>query len=75
MRRILLALAVAGLVVVATAGGDAVYQSQHIALTPVAAGEVGSGFVENIHANGPTIYTHELDYTLGPVALQGVTSR
>jgi hypothetical protein len=32
---------------------------QHISLTPVAAGEAGSGFVENIHANGPNIYAHE----------------
>ena len=35
--------------------------------------EVGSGFVENIHANGPMIYAHELDYTLGQVALHVVT--
>jgi len=59
MRRILLALAVAGLMVVPAAAGDAVYRSQQIALTPVAAGEIGSGFVENIHANGPMIYAHE----------------
>ena len=59
MRRILVALVVAALVVVPAAAGDAVYHSQHIALTPVAAGESGSGFVENIHANGPTIYAHE----------------
>ena len=51
IRPILLALAVSGLVVVPAAAGDAVYHSEHIALTPVAAGEVGSGFVENIHAN------------------------
>jgi hypothetical protein len=70
MRRIL--LAVAGRVVVPAAACDAVYQSQHLALTSVAAGEVGSGFVENIHANGPMIYAHELEYPLGPVA-QGVT--
>jgi hypothetical protein len=34
-------------------------RSQHISLTPVAVGESGSGFVENIHANGPNIYAHE----------------
>jgi hypothetical protein len=70
MRRIL--LAVAGRVVVPAATCDAVYHSQHLALTPVAAGEVGSGFVENIHGNGPMIYAHELEYPLGPVA-QAVT--
>ena len=60
MRRVLLAAAPAALVIVPAAAGDAVYHAQHIALTPVAAGEVGSGFVENIHANGPTIYAHVL---------------
>jgi hypothetical protein len=59
MRRILLVVAVAALVVVPAAAGDAVYHSQHIALIPVAAGEAGSGFVENIHADGPNIYAHE----------------
>jgi hypothetical protein len=59
MRRILLAVAVVGLVIVPAAAADAVYHSQHISLTPVAAGEAGSGFVENIHADGPNIYAHE----------------
>src|ERR1041385_1545944 len=59
MRRIFLAVAVLALVVVSAAFADAVNHSQHIALTPVAAGEAGSGFVENIHADGPNIYAHE----------------
>jgi opacity protein-like surface antigen len=59
MRRILLAVAVVALVIVSAASADAVNHSQHISLTPVAAGEAGSGFVENIHANGPNIYAHE----------------
>jgi hypothetical protein len=59
MRRILLAVAVLALVVVSAASADAVNHSQHISLTPVAVGEVGSGFVENIHADGPNIYAHE----------------
>ena len=59
MRRILVAVAVVALVIVPVAAGDAVYHAQHIALTPVATGEAGSGFVENIHANGPNVYAHE----------------
>jgi hypothetical protein len=70
MRRIL--LAVVGRAVLPAAFGDAVYRSQHLALKPVAAGEVGSGFVENFHGNGSMICAHELEYPLGPVA-QGVT--
>jgi hypothetical protein len=59
MRRLLLAVAVVGLAIVPAASADAVYPSQHISLTPVAVGEAGSGFVENIHADGPNIYAHE----------------
>jgi hypothetical protein len=59
MRRILLAVAVVALVIVPAAAADAVNHSQHISLTPVAGGEAGSGFVENIHADGPNIYAHE----------------
>ena len=59
MKHVLLAAAVAALAVAPAAAGDAVYHSQHIALSPVAAGEVGTGFVENIHANGPNVYAHE----------------
>jgi hypothetical protein len=42
-------------------------------LVVVPAAEVRNGFVENIHTDGPMIDAHELDYTLGPVATQGVT--
>lgn len=59
MRCILVAVAVAALAIVPAAAGDAVYHSQHIMLTPVATGESGSGFVENVHTNGPNIYAHE----------------
>ena len=41
------------------AWGDAVYHSQHIALHPVGTAPLSSGFVENIHANGPTVYAME----------------
>ncbi|HSB39016.1 MAG TPA: hypothetical protein VLD13_08010 [Gaiellaceae bacterium] len=59
MRSVLLAAAVAALALVPTAAGDAVYHSQHIGLSPVATDETGTGFVENIHANGPNVYAHE----------------
>jgi hypothetical protein len=59
MRIIGLFVAIAALAIVPTAAGDAVYHSQHIPLAPVAAGESGSGFVENIHANGPNVFAHE----------------
>ena len=41
------------------AWGDAVYHSQHIALQPVGSAPLRSGFVENIHTNGPTVYAME----------------
>ena len=43
----------------APAWGDAVYHSQHIALQPVGSAPLRSGFVENIHASGPTVYAME----------------
>lgn len=43
----------------APAWGDAVYHSQHIALRPVGSAPLRSGFVENIHTNGPTVYAME----------------
>ncbi len=39
---------------------DAVYHSQHIALNPIGGASLRSGFVENIHADGPQVYAHEL---------------
>jgi hypothetical protein len=42
------------------ARADQVYQSAHIALHPVGDEPLRSGFVENIHANGPTIFAHEI---------------
>ena len=58
-------LAAAAVAVLATglfgapAWGDAVYHSQHIALQPVGSAPLRSGFVENIHASGPTVYAME----------------
>ena len=42
------------------AQADQVYHSAHIALHPVGAEPLRSGFVENIHANGPVIFAHEI---------------
>jgi hypothetical protein len=42
------------------AAADGVYHSQHIALLPVGPSPLQSGFVENIHANGPNVYAHEI---------------
>jgi hypothetical protein len=42
------------------ARADNVYHSAHIALHPVGDEPLRSGFVENIHANGPVIFAHEI---------------
>ena len=36
------------------------YHSEHLALTPVGSAPLRSGFVENIKAEGPTVYAHEI---------------
>jgi hypothetical protein len=47
------------------AGADAVYPSQHIPLFPVGTAPLTTGFVENIHANGPNVYAHEVYVVVG----------
>jgi hypothetical protein len=44
----------------AVASADQVYHSQHLALTAVGSAPLRSGFVENIKAEGPTVYAHEI---------------
>ena len=44
----------------AVASADRVYHSQHLALTPVGSAPLRSGFVENIKAQGPMVYAHEV---------------
>jgi hypothetical protein len=39
---------------------DDVYHSQHLRLAPVGGAPLLSGFVENIHADGPTVYAQEV---------------
>jgi hypothetical protein len=61
MQRVLLAaVSAAMLLLPSTASADAVYHSQHVDLHPVAGAPLHSGFVENIHVNGPQIYAHEV---------------
>ena len=62
MRRVLVTFALAGIVVMAgavSARADRVYHSQHVALSPIGGAPLRSGFVENIHADGPNVYAHE----------------
>src|SRR6266700_878572 len=41
------------------AAADAVYHSGHIPFAPIGEAPLRSGFVENIHANGPNVFAHE----------------
>ena len=66
MKRFLLAFALAAALLsllAAPALADRVYHSQHIVLMSDTGATVG--FVENIHANGPTIYAQERYVLLG----------
>ena len=56
---VLLAVAAVGLVSAHVASADAVYHSEHMELKPVAGAPLRSGFVQNIHANGPKVYARE----------------
>jgi hypothetical protein len=50
---------VAAAVLAASAGADAVYHTAQVPLLPVG-GAPGGGMVLNIHADGPTVYAHEI---------------
>jgi len=50
-----------------SAFADSVYHASHVELNPVSGASLRSGFVENIHANGPTVYAHE-QYVLNGAA-------
>ena len=60
----LLRLIVSAVVVAAlrppVAAADRVYHSEHLTLSPVGGAPLRSGFVENIKAEGPRIYAHEI---------------
>src|SRR2546428_4431063 len=62
MRRLTLVLALSTVSIAALAlpaAADAVYHSGHIPFAPVGEAPLRSGFVENIHANGPNVFAHE----------------
>src|ERR1700747_3304860 len=50
---------IASIVGVASAQADSTYHSAHIALAPISGAPLRSGFVENIHPNGPNVFAHE----------------
>ena len=56
----LLAAAAVVLCSAVSAGADSSYHTGHIALSPIGGAPLKSGFVQNIHANGPNVYAHEL---------------
>jgi hypothetical protein len=81
MRRMMVTLVLAAMSVTAggalPAGADALYHSQHISLTPIAGAPLRSGYVENIHPDGPNVYAHE-EYVLNgaePAAVYQVVLR
>ena len=43
-----------------SASADMAYHSEHLRLTPIADAPLRSGFVENIKAEGPQVYAHEI---------------
>src|SRR5437763_5781129 len=62
MRRSTLVLALGTVWIAALAvpaAADAVYHSSHLPFAPIGEAPLRSGFVENIHANGPNVYAHE----------------
>jgi hypothetical protein len=64
-------LVLTALLVPLTAGdasADSVYHSQRIPLHPVAGAPLRTGFVENIHANGPKVFAHEVYVLAGGLA-------
>lgn len=63
MKRLLELTAVTGAVaalVPSFAAADSVYHSEHLRFEPVGGAPLRSGFVENIKAEGPRIYAHEI---------------
>jgi hypothetical protein len=49
------------------AAADAVYHSEHLDLAPVGGAPLRSGFVQNIKAEGPRVYAHEVFVLNGAV--------
>jgi hypothetical protein len=53
-------LAVLAALLPPVAAADRVYHSEHLRFAPVGGAPLRSGFVENIKAEGPMIYAHEI---------------
>jgi hypothetical protein len=66
----LLGVAVAALVSAQSAAADAVYHSEHMRLSPVGGAPLRTGFVQNIHPNGPNVYARERYVLNGALANQ-----
>jgi hypothetical protein len=45
---------------VSPAGADATYHTDHFALSPIGSAPLSSGFVQNIHAEGPNVFAREM---------------
>ena len=74
--RVAVAAALAAIAVAATpAHADRVYHSEHLKLAAVDGAPLRSGFVENIKADGPKVYAHEIFVLNGarPTAAYTVT--
>lgn len=68
---VLIIALVLALATVVPAAGDSTYRSEHIDLMPVGDAPLRSGFVENIHVNGPKIYAMER-YVLNGAAPEAI---
>ena len=66
----LLVVAATALVSAQSAAADAVYHSEHMRLSPVGGAPLKSGFVQNIHPNGPNVYARERYVLNGALANQ-----
>jgi hypothetical protein len=63
VKRIAAGAAFLGLALLATASvatADQVYRTEHLPLSPVGDAPLKSGFVNNIHPNGPQVYAKEV---------------
>jgi hypothetical protein len=59
--RIAVAASLAAIGVATTpAHADRVYHSEHLELAPVGGAPLRSGFVQNVKAEGPVVYAHEI---------------
>ncbi len=67
MKRMTLAAAALALALPTAALGDAVYHSDHVEFVAVGDAPLRTGFVENIHPNGPNVFAHEV-YVLNGVS-------